>query len=96
MEDKLNQKQGLVTNRIIHNIFTKGTFNDVSKDSYEPQFVMALSWCAMDNDTDNTMGICYFDMSTFKCYLGSFNDTDNNQTLRTIIAKIRPVEIIYD
>ena len=44
----------------------------------------------------NNVGICYFDVSTFKCYLGSFEDTATYTTLRTAITKIRPVEIIYD
>ncbi len=47
-------------------------------------------------DGKNNMGVCYFDISTFKCYLGSFEDNINNTILRTIITKIRPVEIIYD
>ena len=41
-------------------------------------------------------GICYFDVSTFKCYLASFDDDCISSTLRNIIAQIRPVEIIYD
>ena len=42
------------------------------------------------------IGVCYFDISTFKCYLGSFDDSINYATLRTVITQIRPVEIIYD
>jgi DNA mismatch repair ATPase MutS len=45
---------------------------------------------------ENNIGICYFDLTTFKCYLGSFIDNENSSTLRTCISKIRPVEIIYD
>ena len=67
----------------------------MEKESYEAQYVMSLS--RIDGgDGVNIMGICYFDISTFKCFLGSFTDDDSNSILRTAIAKIRPVEIIYD
>ena len=95
MEQKLDMKQGLVTNRVIHNVYTKGTFNDSEKDSYEPQYVMALSRME-GNDGENIMGICYFDISTFKCFIGTFVDDESNSVLRTAIVKIRPVELIYD
>ena len=42
------------------------------------------------------MGIVYFDVSTLKCFIGSFKDSNNDTILRTIITKIRPTEIIYD
>ena len=42
------------------------------------------------------VGVCYFDISTFKCHIGSFEDSINFSTLRTIISQIRPVEILYD
>lgn len=49
-----------------------------------------------DADGSNNIGVCYFDVTTFKCYLGSFEDNNDCTTLRTVIAKVRPVEIIYD
>lgn len=66
--EKLDQKSGLISHREIDSIYSKGTFNDLAKESYEPQFVMALAhnWT---NNKDN-IGVCYFDISTFKCYIG--------------------------
>ena len=49
-----------------------------------------------DADGKNNIGVCYFDLSTFKCFIGSFIDNENSTTLRTCISKIRPVEIVYD
>ena len=94
LEEKLDQKQGLVTNRVIQNIFTKGTFANTEKDSYEPQYVMSISLSSIEDK--NNIGVCYFDISTFKCHLGSFEDNSLFITLRTTITKIRPVEIIYE
>lgn len=84
----------MVTNRVIQNIFTKGTFNDTSKESYEPQYVLAISRNFAEDK--NNIGICYFDISTFVCFLGSFEDDQSYSTLRTALSKIRPVEIVYD
>lgn len=49
-----------------------------------------------DADGSNNLGVCYFDITTFKCFLGSFTDSPDFTILRSIISKIRPVEIIYD
>lgn len=57
-----------VVNREICQMYTKGTYTDTSKGSYEPNYVLAIK-----KDGDN-YGICFFDISTFKCYLGSFID----------------------
>lgn len=91
MEDRINQKAGLVAEREITQIFSKGTYNNISKDAYEQQYVMAI--CKNDK---NNFGICYFDISTFKCYLGSFDDSPNCSMLRTVLSQVRPVEVIYD
>lgn len=44
----------------------------------------------------NIIGVCYFDISTFKCYIGNFDDNANYNTLRTTLSKIRPLELVYD
>lgn len=47
-------------------------------------------------DAKIEVGVCYFDVTTFKCYLGSFEDNYLYSTLRTVITKIRPVELVFD
>ena len=94
-DDQLAQKELLITNREISQIYTKGTFNDIDKDNYEPQFVMSLS-LDKSQDAKIEVGVCYFDVTTFKCYLGSFEDNYLYSTLRTVITKIRPVELVFD
>lgn len=42
------------------------------------------------------VGVCYFDVTTFKCYLGSFEDNHLYSTLRTVITKIRPLELVFE
>jgi len=92
--EKLDYKSGNVSKRIINGIYSKGTYNNVERPSYEPQYVMAIS--RNEENGNNNLGVCYFDVSTFKLYLGSFTDNSICNTLRTIITKIRPLEIIYD
>ena len=35
LEDKLTQKSSLVSNREIKSIYSKGTYNNIDKDTYE-------------------------------------------------------------
>ncbi len=43
LEEKLELKSGLVSKREISQIFSKGTFNNTNKDTYEAQYVLAIS-----------------------------------------------------
>ena len=94
MEEKLDHRSGQVSNRVIQQIYSKGTFSNSEKESYEPQYVMSIARNTAEGE--NNIGVCYFDISTFKCYLGCFVDNQSNNTLRTVISKIRPVELVYD
>lgn len=71
-------------------MYTKGTYTDTSKGSYEPNYVLAIK-----KDGDN-YGICFFDISTFKCYLGSFVDDSCQSILRTTLTQVRPVEVVIE
>ena len=43
LEDKLTQKSNLVSNREIKSIYSKGTYNNIDKDTYEAQWVLAVA-----------------------------------------------------
>lgn len=81
MEEQLSLKAELVSNRQIKQIFSKGTYNNISKDSYESQYVLAITSCQ-----NYDIGVCYFDISTFKCFIGTFKDSINFSLLRTVIS----------
>ena len=34
----------------------------------------------------NKVGVCFFDISTFKCFLGSFDDNSSNQILKNVLS----------
>ena len=81
MEEQLSLKAELVSNRQIKQIYSKGTYNNINKDSYESQFVLGITSCQ-----NYEIGVCYFDISTFKCYIGVFQDSVNFSLLRTVIS----------
>jgi DNA mismatch repair ATPase MutS len=61
-------------------MYTKGTFSDTNKDSYEPNYIMALK------KEGDYFGVCFFDLSTSKCNLGQFKDDTSQSALRTIMT----------
>lgn len=50
-----------------------------------------LAYC---QEGDYKFGFCYFDFSTLKFYLGSFEDDITLKQFRTLGLQIRPVEVI--
>ena len=69
-------------NREIAQIFTKGThFNMTAEGAqydYDTKYVLAFF------QQGNSFGYCYFDMSTLKFYLGSFDDDFTLKRFRTL------------
>lgn len=45
---------------------------------------------------ENCFGVCFFDISISKCYIGCFSDDSAYSILRTTLAQIRPVEVIIE
>eukprot|EP00347_Sterkiella_histriomuscorum_P016833 403351679 len=76
--------------RDICQIYSRGTFTDIERAQYDSKYVLALK---IDNVN---IGLCYFDVSTNKCFLGQFEDDESFNTLRTILAQIRAVEVIAE
>lgn len=68
---------------------TKGTYNSTDK-GYEPKFVLAVRKHA------NEIGVCFFDVTTLQVHVGQITDDEQLSTLRTLVAKIRPVEVLYE
>lgn len=42
------------------------------------------------------IGICFFDVTTLKFYVGQFTDDEPMSNFRTLICQIRPVEVIHE
>ena len=42
------------------------------------------------------MGVCFFDCTTLQICLGQFEDDEQCSAMRTLVAKIRPVEVLHE
>ena len=81
--------------REVSQIFTKGTHFKMISDpknlignEYDTKYVLAYY------NVETRFGYCYFDMSTLKFYLGTFDDDFTLKQFRTLIMQTRPVEFI--
>ena len=74
-------------------MYTKGTFvpTDNVPQSYEPNFVMSVRI-----ESTKEVGVCFFDISTSKCFLGQFTDDINYAAFRTLISQVNPVEMVVE
>ena len=39
-----------------------------------------------DLDGSSKVGVCFFDISTFKCFLGSFDDNSSSSILKSVFT----------
>jgi DNA mismatch repair protein MSH6 len=78
--------------RKVVSVCSIGTFlkegNNSSILDYDTKYILAFF------QDDYKFGFCYFEFSTLKFYLGSFEDDFTLKQFRTLIIKIRPVEAI--
>ena len=79
-----------VVRREVAQIYSIGTFyKETSLQDYDTRYILA--YC---QDGETNFGFCYFDFSTLKFYLGSFEDDMTLKQFRTLGLQIRPVEVI--
>ena len=83
-----------IVHRDVAQIFTKGTHFKLNSDpktllsQYDTKHVLSFY------NIGTKFGYCYFDMSTLKFYLGSYQDDFTLKQFRTLVMQIRPVEFI--
>jgi len=44
----------------------------------------------------NEVGVCFFDISTSKCFLGRFTDDINFASFRTLASQVNAVEVVIE
>lgn len=94
-EDAKAKKQKCV-NRDVCEVHTPGTLCDMDFfDRRHQDARYLLSICERQDGGSNWVGVCYVDCSTAKFYLGQFADDPARTRLRTLLAQIRPYEILY-
>ncbi len=95
MEKRLKQEGDendlKVVRREVAQIYSIGTFyksDQIAQIDYDTKYIMA--YC----QEDHKFGFCYYDFSTLKFYIGSFEDDMTLKQFRTLTLQIRPVEAI--
>lgn len=80
-----------VVRREIAQIYSVGTFNKLEGViDYDTKYVL----CYYQDIPSTKFGFCYFDVSTLKFFMGSFEDDFTLKQFRTLCLQIRPVEAI--
>ena len=87
---KKNQKKNDDrTKKAVHQVLTRGTVTDSVEIGYSSQFCLCIY------EQNLKFGLVYFDTTTHEFFLGEFQDDMYRANLRTVITKIKPVEIVY-
>jgi DNA mismatch repair protein MSH6 len=84
-------KEPKVVLRELWNIYSKGTYINPFRTSYDARWVLAFS-----SDFEMNVGIVFFDISTLKLNIGQFKDDEMLNKFRTLCSQLRPIEIIYN
>ena len=88
---KKNACQPRIVLREICNVFSKGTFINPFKTSYDARWVLTFT-----SDFEQNIGVVFFDVSTLKLNIGQFKDDVMLNKFRTLWSLLRPVEIIFN
>ena len=77
------------TKKGVHQVITRGTFTDNLDLGYSSQFCL----CIFEHRLK--FGLVYFDTTTHEFFLGEFQDDNYRANLRTLVTRLKPVEIVY-
>lgn len=67
-----------VVRREVSQIYSMGTFYDSNSVDYDTKYILAFC------QEDHKFGFCYFDFSTLKFFMGSFEDDMTFKQFRTL------------
>jgi DNA mismatch repair protein MSH6 len=85
-------KKSKVVNREMISLLTKGTLVDpklINKD--DASYLLSL----IESSDRIRFGVCFVDTSTGNFHIGEFDDDSSRTRLRTLLAQIRPDEILF-
>ena len=105
--DKNKKKERAIWERIIDGIYTKGTYIEPTKQinsKSKPEEDTSYAYDNLDSkyvlyyilDKNNEFGITYFDLNTLEFCVGQFKDDTMKSKFRTLITRIRPVEVVCE
>ena len=70
-------------------VLTRGTYIETNPNDYNSKFLMCIF------EESNSIGIVYLDATTHEFHIGEFQDDENKSSLRTILFRVKPVEVCY-
>ena len=97
-EEKKNDENGIthsdpIVKREISAIYTKGTFQkDKTDSSYMTNSQNVLLY--LYEKEKKEFGFTFFDITTLKFHTGYFQDDEMLTKFRTLISRVRPVEVL--
>jgi len=89
MENSHN-KEDEYTKREVVQVLTRGTYAEVLDQGYSPRFCL----CLFEKDNQG-YGIVFLDTTTHEFYVGEFQEDIHKGTLKTLLTRLKPVEIVY-
>ena len=78
-----------VMNRALNRVLTKGTYTEHENASYHPQYLMSLY------QEDEVIGVTLVETTTHEIQIGDFVEDDRLLTLKSLLNRARPSEIVY-
>jgi DNA mismatch repair protein MSH6 len=84
-----NAKQDELVRRELCQILTRGTYIDHNELDYSARY----SICVFEYI--NNFGVVFLDTTVQDFYIGEFKDDEQKSNLRTLLTRIKPIEIIY-
>ena len=70
-------------------VLTRGTYIETNPSDYSSKFLMCIF------EKNSSIGIVYLDTTTHEFYIGEFQDDINKSSMRTILYRIKPVEVCF-
>ena len=90
--ESLKTKESDVAHREVYRVLTRGTYVDSVEpvdSSYSPRFCLCLY------EYSSSFGVVFMDTTTHEFFLGEFEDNLHRGTLKTLLTRLKPLEIVY-
>ena len=89
--EEINGKEADHVKREVCQILTKGTYFEYNEMGYASQYLL----CLIEDKSTRDFGVVFLDTTTHEFHLGEFRDDPYFTNLRTLLTRIKPVEIVH-
>ena len=88
METAQTKEEDLARREVVQ-VLTRGTATDFTDSGYSPRFCLCLF------EKGSHYGVVFLDTTTHDFFLGEFEDNAHKGTLKTLLTRLKPLEIVY-